>query len=118
IYVEFSSVITEEKNGKIMISIGRDVTEKIKAKEALRKSEQNFETIIREMPEGVLIMDREKVTFANQALAQMLGFASAAELIGRKTLELIHQDFHGHIRQRIDRVLDMGEANPLTNIKM
>jgi PAS domain S-box-containing protein len=118
IHMNFSAILAEMGNVKVIMTIGRDVTEAIQAQEALRKSEQNFETIIREMPEGVLITDRERMLFANQALAKMLGFESPAEIVGRKVLELIHEDDRPLIRKRIDRVLDLGEANPLAAIKV
>lgn len=57
-----------------------------------RKADQ----ILNSLPEGVALTDREgRVTFANQALAALLGHADHTALLGRPMQELLALESHG-----------------------
>ncbi len=50
---------------------------------ALRRLEQRLETILTSVAEAITVIDRDGATiFANQAAADLLGFATPAELVG------------------------------------
>ncbi len=54
--------------------IVRDVTERKKAQEKLRQSEENYRNLFDNSKEGILIAQNEKINFANPALVEMLGY--------------------------------------------
>ena len=58
-----------------MVVILRDITEKKKAEEALRESEENYRRIVETANEGIWEMDGQfRTTFVNKRMAEMLGF--------------------------------------------
>lgn len=69
----------------------RDVTEQKRVQEALQESEARYRLLLESSGEGIYGLDVEgRCTFVNPAAARMLGY-EAAELIGQKMHDLIHQ---------------------------
>lgn len=71
----------------------RDVTERKQMEEALRASEECYRRIIETTSEGVWIIDAENQTvFANQRMAQMLGY-SVDEMLGMSLLSFVSEEW-------------------------
>ncbi|MBU0460980.1 MAG: PAS domain S-box protein, partial [Nanoarchaeota archaeon] len=84
-----------DKKGKPyrMLGLVMDITAEKTAQRALQESELKYRTLTENALDGVLIIDfKGKVLFANQALADMLGFRSPEEGIGLNTLNFILPD--------------------------
>jgi diguanylate cyclase (GGDEF)-like protein/PAS domain S-box-containing protein len=64
-----------------------EVTERKRAEQALRESEERFRQLIEGSIQGVLIERYRKPLFANQALANILGYSSPAEILGLGSIE-------------------------------
>jgi hypothetical protein len=78
--------IIKNDDGKItgLLSSGEDITERIKAEEELKKSEQFSRSIISSMPNGFSILDAKGVHLdVNKSFCEMTGF-SKRELVGTK----------------------------------
>jgi PAS domain S-box-containing protein/putative nucleotidyltransferase with HDIG domain len=52
----------------------RDITENKKAQEKLRQSEENYRSLFDNAKEGILIAQNGKISFANPALVEILGY--------------------------------------------
>jgi PAS domain S-box-containing protein len=71
---------------------GRDIAERKKAEEALRRSEEEYRHIFETANEGIWITDGErKTTLVNQRMLDMLGYAKE-ELLGREPAEFLAPD--------------------------
>lgn len=74
-----------------ILSIVRDITDRKQMEEALRSSEERYRRIVETTSEGVCIIDADnKATFANNRMAQMLGY-QLSEIIGMSVFDLIHE---------------------------
>ncbi|HEX9019872.1 MAG TPA: PAS domain S-box protein [Nitrospirota bacterium] len=61
------------------------------AKEALEKSEKRYRLLIENLQEGIWLIDTDgNTTFANQSMAQMLGY-SIEEMLGRNLLSFMDE---------------------------
>ena len=85
---EFPVIVVTKKvqlaDGEASLEFLTDFTERRLAQEALIKSEHRFRDIYENAPVGIFRSTMEgKFIHANPALAQMLGYDSAEELIGR-----------------------------------
>ncbi len=70
-----------------IVGVGRDITERKAAEQALRESEQRFRTLFETMAEGVVYQDADgAITDANPAAERMLGL-SLAQLQGRDSTD-------------------------------
>ena len=80
-----------------MITYTEVITERKRAEEALRKSEERFRQIVENANEGIWTIDgQQRVVFVNQRMASMLGY-SPEEMIGRGTDSFIFkEDFLDH----------------------
>src|SRR5207245_1417877 len=72
-------------NGQVVGTVVtfRDVTERKRAEEALRQSEEQYRRIVETANEGIIIVDADdNIAFANQQMAEMLGY-TVDEILGR-----------------------------------
>jgi len=76
------------------------------------RSEQNFRTLIERSPDAVGVYQRGVVVYANPKLLALLGYDSAAELIGRGPLEFVHPDDRPWVIERMRNYSAHGLENP------
>jgi PAS domain S-box-containing protein len=76
---------------KLFTAILRDITERVRAEQSLRESEQRFRLLLDSTAEAIIGEDLEgKCTFCNPASARLLGYDHAAELLGKNVHRTIH----------------------------
>jgi PAS domain S-box-containing protein len=72
-----------------VVSIFEDITDRRKAVEALRKSEEYFRAIIENASDITLVVDKKgMISFASPSIEQTLGY-KPEEIIGKSSLDLI-----------------------------
>jgi PAS domain S-box-containing protein len=77
---------------RLLIGIGQDVTERRRAQEAMRQSEQRFRAVFDDADVGIIVVDRERrIIDANPAFGELLGYA-VADLRGRPAADILHPD--------------------------
>ncbi|MEP7215100.1 MAG: PAS domain S-box protein [Anaerolineaceae bacterium] len=64
-------------------TVARDVTDRVVAEEALRQSEKRYRDLLEASPEAIVVLDGDKLAYANPAAARLAGAADAASMIGR-----------------------------------
>jgi two-component system CheB/CheR fusion protein len=88
----FSVTVVPVPDTKYVNVYGRDITERKKAEEALRRSEEEYRLIFETANEGIWITDGErKTTLVNRRMSDMLGY-SREELLGREPAEFLNPD--------------------------
>ncbi|HVM31569.1 MAG TPA: PAS domain S-box protein [bacterium] len=95
-----------------VIAIYRDVTEHQKAGEALRKSEENFRTLIEKLPDAMVVHTEQQVHYVNEALLRLLGYGGPEELVGKPPLQMLHPDDQESVLERIRRLKPFEGFNP------
>jgi len=83
-----SKIVDEAGKVIALVGIGRDITERKRVEEALKKSEEKYRNLVETMEEGIGVVDeKETFTFVNRAAAHLFGY-SKDELIGKSLREL------------------------------
>ncbi|MGQ9922005.1 MAG: sensor histidine kinase, partial [Desulfobacca sp.] len=82
-------------------AVGRDITDRVAAEEALRQSEQRFRTYTENSLVGVLVLQEQRLCYANPALARMFGYEPAELIDSFDVMELVHPDYRDMLREKI-----------------
>jgi PAS domain S-box-containing protein len=94
----------------------RDNTEAKLTEEKLRESEDRYQRLVELSPDAIAVHAEGVVLFMNTAGARLLRADGPEQIVGRSVAELIHPDYHGVIRERIEKA-GRGEASPPAEIK-
>jgi PAS domain S-box-containing protein len=107
------ATVTFDAQGKPVRIFGtsQDVTETRRAEQALRETEQRFQTLVESVPDPVVVHVDGRYVYANPAALELIGAKSVDEIIGRDALTIVHPDSRELVRQRISRQ-QKGEVVP------
>ena len=85
-----TAVLDENGKVKAIISVGRNITDRKKAEEKLRKREQYFRSILSNIHESILLIDQDyKIVDVNETFLNKTGFMRK-KAIGSNCYEIIH----------------------------
>ncbi len=79
----------------------QDVTESVRAGQALAASEERLRQLVDMAPDAIIIQSGGRFAYLNPAAVRLFGASSAEELLGRDILEHMHPDSREIVRQRI-----------------
>ncbi len=114
VWVRDDAVLVPETPGRpaLLQGVMLDVTEQVRAEEALRESEERYRRLVDLSPDAILVHRSDEFVFANRAAARMLGAEDPAELVGLPILRIVHPDYHEMVNERT-RDAREGRAAPL-----
>lgn len=94
-----SRVTDESGNPTCLMGSFLDITDRVRAEEALRSSEERFRAVFEGARDCIYIKDRALTyTHVNRAVEQMLGL-SAADILGRKAEEIFGREAGARINE-------------------
>ncbi len=79
----------------------RDITERKRSEQALRAAEEQFRGLVEQSIAGIYIIQDDELAYVNPRFAEILGYASAEELIGRHPLSIIAEEHRGMVTKNI-----------------
>jgi two-component system, NtrC family, sensor kinase len=86
-----------------------DITERKQTEEALRNSEEKLREIFESVTIGILVTDLEgTITEVNQRVANIHGFSSKDELLGKSAFELLAPRDHKRIAANLKKAIKQG----------
>jgi two-component system NtrC family sensor kinase len=99
--------------------VGRDISDRKRAEERLRQSEENYRVLFDSSVIGTIVVDAEtlRVVMANQATARMFGFGSPEEVRGADPLEFIHPEDRKEILELAGKGLFEQNSHQTYNVR-
>jgi PAS domain S-box-containing protein len=87
-----------------IICIAEDITDRIRAEEALKESEQKYRLLIENQTDLVVKMDtRGRFTFVSPSCCELFG-KSEDELLNKGFLSLVHKDDRGETKSMLEQL--------------
>jgi len=108
-YFSVSASPLFDDRGDFIGTIGllTDITERKRANEALRNSEQRFRDLAELLPQTVYELDLEgRLTFVNRQALETFGYAQAELEAGVSCFQMLASQEHDRARHNIQRILD------------
>jgi PAS domain S-box-containing protein len=97
---------TDVDGSPMILKMKIDITERKKAEEKLRESEEKYRNIVETANEGMIIIDDKAiVTFANNKIMDMFGY-DVEEGIGRSLWDYISDENRAVVEKNVEKWLD------------
>lgn len=94
-------LVTERRTHEgYTVGIYTDITDRKRADEALLASEERYRKLVQVSPDAIIVDRDGIVVFANDAAAKMFGFASADDLFGTSSLDLVDEEYRVAVLSR------------------
>jgi len=94
-----------------------DVTERRRAEEALRESEERYRALVELSPEAIFVASDGKHVFVNSAGLKLFGASSPDQILGKQVMDVIRPDYHEAVAERIQEAMRTGKAPPAAEEK-
>jgi PAS domain S-box-containing protein len=109
VYIEVSATQTTYQGEAVSLSYHRDITDRKKAEEALRESEEKYRTILENIEDGYYEVDLAgNFTFYNDSLCKILGY-SRDEMNGMNNRQYTDQENGEKLLQAFNKVYRTGK---------
>lgn len=91
------------RNEELLVKVAR-LVERHRIQEALKESEERYRSLVELSPDAVVVHREGKFVYVNPAAVKLWGATSADELINKSIFDVVHPDYHDHVRERVDYI--------------
>ncbi|SPD73296.1 PAS modulated sigma54 specific transcriptional regulator, Fis family [uncultured Desulfobacterium sp.] len=110
-HVFFLAAPVYDQNGKVIGAIEtlQDITRRVQAENELRSSEERYRVLTENIADGVIVIQDGKIIFSNRAIAEIMGYPDADDILGRRLDAMVLPDFK-QIIQKMKEDFERGRS--------
>ena len=111
--INFTASVIKDAQGnpKTLVAVIRDISERKRAEEALRDSEELARGMLEAATTGIYLLQDGKFLYANRLFEEISGYTSD-ELVGTHSLDYVHPDDRETVRAKAIEVLKGHSSSP------
>jgi PAS domain S-box-containing protein len=87
-------------NARLYTAAQQELVERQRAVEALQESEERYRRLIELSPEMIAVQSEGRFVYVNAAGLHLLAAKTAADLVGRSILDIVHPDYRAVVASR------------------
>lgn len=99
------------------VGIRTDITDLKEREQKLQASERRQRDLVERAPVAIFVHRNQIIIYANAMTAQMLGYDSSVQLLGKNIFELIHPNHHRMAENRLEKLRHNAEPLPQVDMK-
>ncbi|MEO0131960.1 MAG: PAS domain S-box protein [candidate division WOR-3 bacterium] len=104
-HIVIDPIFADKKKIIGAIHILYDITEARKHEQVLKENEEKFRTLVENAQYGVVLLDKDKIVYANPFISRLLGYKETKAILGMPYYRFIYPKERGIIRERYQRRL-------------
>ena len=94
----------------------RDVTERRQAEQASRESDERYRRLVEASPDGIIVVQRGRITFANARAVAMLGAPDRSSLLDKAALWFTAPSRRAELKARAERLLRLDQIETMETV--
>jgi PAS domain S-box-containing protein len=95
-----------------MLGMAIDITERKRAEQELRESEDRYRSLVEALPDAVFVLSEDRIVFVNPSGVRLLGAERPEQIVGKTWSAIVHPDSQASIKRRELDSRRMGVAAP------
>ncbi|MBI4292669.1 MAG: PAS domain S-box protein [Betaproteobacteria bacterium] len=99
--VEITSHMLDFAGRRAEVVLAHDVTERTQAEKSLRAAEDQFRSLVEQSIAGIYIIQEGRLAYVNPRFAEIFGYGSAEEPIGRDALSVIAESERAAVGEKV-----------------
>jgi len=92
--------------------IYNDITDRVEAEKAVKASQETYSTLIEQNADGIVMLNKHSIEFANRKMSELFGFSSD-EILGKEFVDLVSPSYKDKLIKSYVRELPVGVPNTL-----
>ncbi|EXX86016.1 histidine kinase [Paenibacillus darwinianus] len=119
-YADVTISPIRDEHGEVIAFVGveRDITDKKKAEEQLKESEERYRVLVETSPEPIVVYRDDVIEFVNPATVKLFGARNPSELIGRHITRFVHAEDLASLPRQLRELIETGRTSEVLNKRL